>query len=167
MKNFPVEKDGKTYWVSRSVAAVAYVFSFDKNGKMCVLANKRGPGLPNNVGKWNCPSGFLDYGETIRQCAAREVFEETGVHINEDDLKLYAVDDNPNRSNQVVLFRYYAKADHSAKLTNENCEPNEVEEVRWIPLDEIGDYDWTSDIHVRALFSCANAVITGGKVTEF
>lgn len=158
MKNFPIEKDGKTYWVSRSAAAVAYVFSYDKDGRMCVLANKRGPGLPNNVGKWNCPSGFLDYGETLKQCAVREVFEETGVRIHEDDLVLYAVDDDPKRSNQVVLFRYYTEVTYTDNLTNENSEPNEVEDIRWIPLDEIKNYDWTSDIHVGALLACANEI---------
>ena len=150
MKNFPIEKDGKEYWVSRSCAAVAYVYCFH-NGKMMVLANKRGPGLPNNVGKWNAPSGFLDYGETLRECAAREVFEETGLKLNPSDFNLEEVDDSPSRIGQNVLFRFSAVTKYTDALTNEKCEKDEVDDVRWIPINDIDDYEWTSEAHVYAM----------------
>ena len=104
MKNFPIEHEGKTYWVSRSIAAVCYVYTMVK-GQLCVLANKRGPGV-DKTGKWNCPSGFLDYDETLEECACREVFEETGVTIHPDELELKEVDSNVTRKAQTVLVRY-------------------------------------------------------------
>lgn len=154
MNNFPIEKDGKEYWVSRSCAAVVYVYCFHK-GKMMVLANKRGPGLPNNVGKWNAPSGYLDYGETLKECGVREVFEETGLKLNPTDLRLEEVDDSPSRQGQNILFRFSAVIKYTEGLTNENCEKDEVDEVKWIPIDEIDNYEWTSESHVYALKSYA------------
>lgn len=154
MKNFPIEKDGKTYWVSRSVAAVSYVYTI-KDGVSMVLANKRGPGLPNNVGKWNAPSGFLDYGETVEQCAIRETYEETGVRIPNAILK--EIDDNPSRPNQNILFRFYTFVEYQEPNT-EHCEPNEVEEVKWIPLTELNDYEWTSETHLKKMVDCAKGL---------
>ena len=85
MKNFEFEHEGKKYWYSRSVCAVAFLFTTDNTGKWYVLANKRGL---DEKHKWNCPAGYLDFGETIAECAAREVYEETGLKINPDILHL-------------------------------------------------------------------------------
>jgi ADP-ribose pyrophosphatase YjhB (NUDIX family) len=43
------------------------------------------------LGSWAIPGGFLEYGETLQQGAARETFEETRVLIKPDALQLYAV----------------------------------------------------------------------------
>ena len=147
MKNFAVTKDGKEYWVSRSMAAVSYVYSIIQ-GTPCVLANKRGPGLPNNVGKWNAPSGFLDYDETLMECAIRETYEETGVKI--DSTTMMEVDDSTARASQNVLVRFATLIDYQ-EPNIDHCEPNEVDDVRWIPIFEIDDYEWTSKTHVEKM----------------
>jgi len=36
MKNFPIEHDGNTYWRSRSVAVVGFVFCKNEDGVWCV-----------------------------------------------------------------------------------------------------------------------------------
>ena len=79
--NFETIIDGKSYWISRSLTVVGFVFGKNKDGKWCVLANKRGVGCPSNHHKWNCPCGYLDYGEDLKMAVSREVFEETGVKI--------------------------------------------------------------------------------------
>ena len=132
MKNYPLinPKTGKEVWISRSVAVAVTVFS-NINGKDCVLANKRGPGLPNHVGQWNVVSGYIDYDETLKEAAIREVFEETGVDIKNCNILLHCVEDDPKRENQVILFRYYCwYAGPHDILTNKNCEPGEVDEVK-------------------------------------
>ena len=148
MKNRPVIIDGKEEWLSRSIAAVAYVFA-SVGDNIYVLANKRGKGLPNNVGKWNAPSGFLDYDEDLTDCAVREVYEETGIVIDKHDMHFFTLDSDPKRTNQVVLARYYANysGDLNA-ITTEHSEPNEVEEVKWIPIQDIDKYEWTSEAHL-------------------
>lgn len=155
MKNFQVEFNNKHYWVSRSMAVVAYIYAYI-NGEVCVLANKRGPGLPTNVGKWNAPSGYLDYGETLEECAVREVWEETGLKINPSDLKLEEIDSAPTRGGQNVIARYSMLKYNTdgtivSCLTNEHSEPNEVDEIRWIPLKNIDEFEWTSEKHKKSI----------------
>ena len=53
MKNFEIEHEGKQYWVSRSMAAVVYVFAFIGK-EVSVLVNKWGEGFLCNAGRWDC-----------------------------------------------------------------------------------------------------------------
>lgn len=149
MNNFPVTVDGKEYWISRSVAVGVYIFALI-DGKTCILANKRGPGLPNNVGKWSVVSGFLDYNETLTHAVYRELFEETNMkldELNHEPLELMEIDDDPTREGQVILFRYSTVVHNPEDviLSNKNSEPDEVDEIRWVPIDELKDYNWTSE----------------------
>lgn len=148
MNNFPVNVNGKEYWVSRSIAVVTYVYA-NVNGVECVLANKRGPGLPNKVGLWNCVSGYLDYNESLEEAAVREVYEETGVNISNYRLIFKEIDSSPSREKQNVLVRYCCHVGDGSlfKLTKEHAEPNEVDDVRWIPLKDIDKYEWVSESH--------------------
>ena len=154
MRNFPIKKDGTTYWISRSVAAVVYVYTFI-DGNLCVLANKRGPGCPGKIGLWNCPSGFVDYDETIEDAAVREVWEETGIKIYKEDLRLIEVDSDPSKTDQNILVRYrcYLRPEESIETTDEHSEPNEVSEIKWIPLMEVGKYEWVSEKHKEVAVS--------------
>lgn len=48
-----------------------------KNGKL--LMGKRAS--THGTGAWSAPGGYLEYGESFEQCAARETLEETGIKI--------------------------------------------------------------------------------------
>ena len=82
MNNFPITHEGKTYWVSRSMAVACFVFA-NINNEWRVLANQRGTGAADFNGLWNVPCGYLDFDETTKEAAMREVYEETGVKIPE------------------------------------------------------------------------------------
>lgn len=144
MKNFPFEKDGRTFWYSRSIVCLSAIFCEDSDD-IFILANKRGTATPKEVGKWNLPVGFLDFDETCQQCAAREVFEETGLRIKPYELSLYNVNSKPDDGNQDVSFRYHLKlagqiADFP--LSTAHQEKNEVVAARWINIKELNDYEW-------------------------
>ena len=181
MKNYSVvnPSTGKEDWVSRSLAVAVSVYAFIDN-KLCILANKRGPGTKeapmDNVGKWNVVSGYLDYNETIKGCCIREVHEETGVDISGFELHRMDIDDSPRRPGQVVLFRYicgitdknsnsYLKSPNLKKmLTNKYSEPNEVDEIKWIPLDELYKYDWSSENHKNKIIEYGKYIINYNSV---
>ena len=144
MKNFEFEYKYNKYWYSRSICAVAFLFTTDNTGKWYVLANKRGL---DEKHKWNCPAGYLDFGETIAECAAREVYEETGLKINPDILHLVFINDNPKETRQNVTFRYVGLLnekveDLSKQLNSSHSEKNEVEEIKFIPVEDIDKYEW-------------------------
>lgn len=44
---------------------------------------------------WALPGGFVDYGESVEEAAAREVWEETGLSLS--DLKQFHVYSRPDR----------------------------------------------------------------------
>lgn len=135
MKNFPFEHEGKTYWYSRSVACSMYLFVYVRcTHEWYILVSQRGPGCPNNVGKWNVPGGYLDFGETLEECARRECWEETGVDYN-GKLTLASISTNPNSISQNVICSYYGemeverKDDLTCLFSKSHCEPDEVENI--------------------------------------
>jgi len=162
MKNFPVTIDNKEYWISRSVSVEGFIFTED-NG-LRVLANKRGPGCPNDVGKWNCPCGYLDYDETIKQACIREVKEETDLTIDPSSLQFLWIDSNPKgqRQNVSIAFCSFKSSYAGQTVTGEGAEPNEVEEVEWIGLDELDNYDWAFEHNysiMRVALSCLDEML--------
>lgn len=152
MKNFPFQQDGKTFWYSRSVAAVIFVFTNDENGKLCVLANRRGNGAPDHRGEWNCPCGYLDFDETIKECAKRECFEETGIRLPEDiKLNLFRIGDAPTDNNQNVSLQFacYLPDGFSYEFSRANMEKDEVADIKWVNVDTIDDYEWAFNHNLR------------------
>lgn len=141
MKNFPVIIDNKEYWISRSVSVSGFIFTHD-NG-LRILACKRGKGCPDNVGKWNCPSGYLDYDETVIDACCREIREETGLVVKPKSLTLYGYNDVPE-GKQNITFLFFGSSDYYAghTISNAFCEPDEVDEVEWISIKELNNYDW-------------------------
>lgn len=144
MKNFPIEFEGNTYWRSRSCTTVGFVFCFDKEGFVCVLANQRGPGAADNFGKWNVPCGYIDFDENGNEGVARETFEETGIKINPEQFHFDSVTFSKN-NDQNINLRYWTKLDGTIDdypLSNAANEENETSDIRWIRIKDLGEYEW-------------------------
>lgn len=70
-------------------------------GEVLLVKRKYAP----RAGAWCLPAGFMEYGETPRQCATRELFEETGLRTRLGDLfGVYAGLDDPRVRAILVLF---------------------------------------------------------------
>lgn len=150
MNNFPIIYGGNTYWISRAIAVVIKVKAFDIYNNEYVLAVQRGKGTPDPefVGSWCLPCGYLDYDETTKEAAARELKEETGLTFPISDFKLIYINDNPNDDKrQNVTFRFVVSSivpveDLSKLLTDRNSEKDEVSDIKFIPISEINSYKW-------------------------
>ena len=134
-------------WYSRSMASSIFVFCKNNNGRWCVLASERGEEALDYRGYWNCPCGYLDFDETTPQCARRECFEETGVELDINGLKFVGYEDDPVTANrQNVTFRFidiiYDKKTTDFTFSKKNNEGKEVGKIAWIPIEELGKYNW-------------------------
>lgn len=64
------------------VTPVATVVALNKKGQ--ILLERR-----SDNGKWTIPSGIIEPGESAKDCAARELYEETGLMVDQGDLHLF------------------------------------------------------------------------------
>lgn len=88
----------------------------------------------NSYNSWfTLPGGRVDRGESFTSGAARELREETGVHVAEADLALVhaATHRWQQRTERIEI--------HAARLPNRPDvmpDPVEIAEARWVSLDE-------------------------------
>lgn len=155
MKNFAIEYDGNTYWRSRSVAVAGFIFAYDH--EICswrVLANLRGKGCPNEVGKWSVPCGYLDFNEDGQMAIAREVREETGITLPFQIFQQNAIHFETERD-QNVTIQYVAILNAiDMNITSKYSEPNEVDDIKWVSLEDLANYDWAFN-HYNRIFEFA------------
>lgn len=140
--NFPIKRNGKEYWISRSTTVGVYVFCLDQTGVIYTLASKRGPHVHTQQNLWNAPCGYLEYGDSIKETAVKECWEETGVKIPFEKL-VYLGENSEFSRNSDVKHTFYCVLD--GLITDyppsiANCEPGEVTDARWIELDELNNY---------------------------
>lgn len=146
MKHKPneiVEINGRKIAIDRSVGVTVLVYSIGKDGQRYILCNKRGSGKKDSGGLWNIPSGYLDWGETAMECAIREVYEECGIDISDLCIEEREVSTDPKEHNQNVIFRFVAfdwGDIMDSPLNTQHSEKGEVDEVKWIPWEDIDEY---------------------------
>jgi len=84
-------------------------------------------------GKWDLPKGKLDDGETLQECALREVQEETGLMKIEIENEI-----NTTYHTYVEFGKHILKESHWYMMLskeNENCKPQleeDITEIRWV-----------------------------------
>lgn len=81
--------------------------------------------------KWNFPAGHLDFNESLKQGAIREIKEETGCDVKLDGVCYVA--------NRILEDDLLVMIVFNAKLINENIEfdKEEILDVKWFDYDEI------------------------------
>lgn len=83
------------------------------------------------AGAWCLPAGFMEYGETPPQCAARELHEETGIRARVRDLfGVYAGLDDPRVRSVLILYT----ADREGGRLEAG---DDAIEARYVPLDDL------------------------------
>ena len=134
----------KTVFSGRFCAVSGFVYAI-VDGKYSILANLRGPGTPDYQGCWNAVCGFLERYENSKEGIAREMLEECGFQIDLNDLKVVHVETEPeecNNGNVTIRHRAFLGKIIPHYVKKEGGEENEVDSVRWIPVDDFDDYKW-------------------------
>jgi ADP-ribose pyrophosphatase YjhB (NUDIX family) len=113
--------------------------------KGCLLLHRR-----SDNERWALPGGTMDIGETIAQCAEREVQEETGlkveayriVGIYSDPDHVFAYSDGEVRQEFSVCFACHILAGEIAKS-------DESLEVKFWPVEDLDSLDMHPSIRLR------------------
>lgn len=117
-------------------------FPVDERGRILLGRKKRGFG----VSKWNGFGGKIEPGETFRQCAVRELQEETGLQTKAEDLELvglldfqFTAEPELNHLGYVYFVRQY----EGTIVETEEMEPQWFS-ADTLPYDEMwkGDRTW-------------------------
>lgn len=152
-------EDGRTIWLSRSVAVVGVVLaltdeinSFDD---VSVLVTQRGKDM-DNANKWCLPCGYLDWDESAEDAIVREIYEESNLNIRKILNKYknwnqfsspWKVVSDPTLDQKQNVSLYYGALFHVGrgalpKTSNKNVGETEVKMVGWQKFSKLDELDW-------------------------
>ncbi|RYZ21741.1 MAG: NUDIX domain-containing protein [Chitinophagaceae bacterium] len=97
--------------------------------------------LIRRLGHWDLPKGKLDPGETLEECAVREVMEETGVqNLEAGELLTVTYHTYPEKGEWVLKenFWYRMRTGFTGALVPQTDE--DIEQCIWVPADGMNEY---------------------------
>lgn len=109
------------------------VFLLKPNGSFLIGHRKSKSGYDT----WGLTGGHINFGEDPLDAVCRETREETGIRIEDAHLAGYSSDILPDSGKHYVTMFFIARiaADTQAKV----CEPDTIDEWRWVFYDELPD----------------------------
>lgn len=116
----------------RQAGVVICVVKLIDSAEAAVLLTKRPETLRRHAGQFALPGGRLDGNETIEEAALRELREELGLNLDENDI-LGLLDDMPTQSG----FRITPIVAWGGEAPELAPDPTEVARVFRVPLAEL------------------------------
>lgn len=104
----------------------------DEAGRL--FLSQRGPKARNERGLWEFPGGSVEFGETIRDAIAREIYEEYGIHIAVRDLLTVTDHILPDEGQHWVSPSFIC---HIIEGIPAILEPEKCTAIGWFSLDEM------------------------------
>lgn len=114
----------------KSITGVGVSVIVKKDGKI-LLGQRKGI---DGAGQWGVPGGHLEFGETLQECAHRELREETNLKV--ETLLLFNVIDQAHRSDG----RHYLQISFIGEGVSgnlENKEPDRCAGLEWFELNDL------------------------------
>ena len=135
--NFEIEdKNGRRFWISRSIVVVPVVFTLI-NDELYTVIEKRGHTVSCS-GRWSVPCGYLDYDETLEEACIREIKEETGVDVDIENLYFIGYNSTPEGNKQNVSMRFCCFVPNNVGLDiSKISTKDEVDELKWLYVGKI------------------------------
>lgn len=105
-------------------------------GKILLIKRGAAPGK----GLWAIPGGTLKLGETMRECAAREILEETGVTIAVGDC-IYVFDLIERDEAEKIKFHFIVVDFAALYISGEPQGADDADEARWFEPEDMDGPD--------------------------
>lgn len=102
-----------------------------------VLLLQRGPHAKFGQGLWDLPLGKSEPGEPVTDTAVRELYEETGLTVKPESLKVVHVVHGARGVQAPNGYLTVVFATHDWTGEPENREPHKHAEVRWTEVDAL------------------------------
>ncbi|MCF6197699.1 MAG: NUDIX hydrolase, partial [Emcibacter sp.] len=95
---------------------------------------------PPKENQWSIPGGAQELGETSRQAAIREVWEETAITI--DEPVFLDVIDYIDRDKAGRILHHYTLIDYGANYQSGNLSAgDDAGHAKWVPIDRLSEYN--------------------------
>ena len=99
-------------------------------GKKVLLGRRRGS---HGAGDWSFPGGHLEFGESVAECARRELAEETGLTVISMREGPWTNDIFEGDKHYITIFVFVDESDGDPKL----LEPNKCEGWQWFDCNDL------------------------------
>jgi len=123
------EQQGNSYPAKPVIGVGAIV---QKNGK--ILLVKRG--VEPSLGLWAIPGGTLKLGESMRQCAERELLEETGITAKAEEC-VYVFDFVERDAQENIKYHFVVVDFAAGYISGEPQGADDALEARWFAPREL------------------------------
>ena len=101
-------------------------------------------------GKWFFPAGKIEPHETIRDCAKREVKEESGIDIDVEGIFYLDQITSQVKENSINRTRFFIKATHQGGQLKGNEDEHSIR-AQWFTPDDISRLDLRSQVVNKAI----------------
>ena len=135
-----------------------------RDGKLLLI--KRG--VEPSKEKWSVPGGRVEWGETLIEAVKREVREETGLEIEVGQVagvydlivqgSRFKVQGSANEEqsgpqvtpHSSLITHHFVIVDYFATPVGGELAPgDDAADARWVPLEDLGDYELTEHLRER------------------
>ncbi|MBI5117170.1 NUDIX domain-containing protein [Candidatus Poribacteria bacterium] len=111
--------------------AIVNTWILNNNG--AILCTRRAPHVSGNPGKWQTyVGGHVKAGSTFYETVVRELFEEIGLRVKRNDLKLV---EKGKRRDVMHVYESYATL-FNQDLSIINFSDGEVSDARWLSFED-------------------------------
>ncbi len=114
-----------------------------REGKIALIKRGNEPAR----GKWTIPGGLVELAESPEQAVVREAKEETGLDVEKP--VLVDVVTNVDYDDEGKVKYHYVIIEYFVHVTTGTAQASsDAVELRWVPFDEVEDYDLTASFRV-------------------